>query len=160
FVLFGMRRMEVVESNAEGFQVQLLLLRNPLDQLLGRYAFLARLDHDRRTVRVTRTHVGALVAAQFLEARPDVGIDVFHHVAQVYRPVCIGEGAADEDSSCWGWHRWDCGEAKWLKAAIMPRGASVVWRRIGQFRVRTIHERRTAVVGQRLVRWEGCSGTP
>jgi len=43
----------------------------------------------------------ALMPAHLLESHPDVGLDVFHEMAQVDRAVGIGQGAGDEDFA-WG----------------------------------------------------------
>ena len=54
-------------------------------------------DHDRRAVRVVGTDVDAPVAAQLLEAHPDVGLDVLDQVAEMDRAVGVGQGCGDED---------------------------------------------------------------
>ena len=46
--------------------------------------------------------VVALVAAQFLEAHPNVGLDVFDHVAEVDAAVGIGQGGGNEDFAWFG----------------------------------------------------------
>ena len=38
-----------------------------------------------------------LVALHALEAHPDVGLDVLHHVADVERRVGVGQGGGDEE---------------------------------------------------------------
>ncbi|MCG8023300.1 MAG: hypothetical protein AB2652_07310 [Candidatus Thiodiazotropha endolucinida] len=35
--------------------------------------------------------------AHFLKARPDVGLDVLHQVADMDRTVGVGQGAGDQD---------------------------------------------------------------
>ena len=51
--------------------------------VLGRDAFGLRLEHDRRAVGVVGADVIAFVAAQFLEAHPDVGLHGLEQVAQM-----------------------------------------------------------------------------
>ena len=58
---------------------------------------LLRGQHDRRAVRVVGAHEMHLVALHALEAHPDVGLDVLHDVADVERPVGVGQGGGDEE---------------------------------------------------------------
>ncbi len=74
------------------------------DELLGRLARLFRRQHDRRAVRVVGADEMHLVALHALEAHPDVGLDVLHDVADVERPVGVGQGRGDEEpagQACW-----------------------------------------------------------
>lgn len=45
--------------------------------------------------------IGAYVIAGItphtLEARPDVGLDIFDHMAQMDRTICIGQGRCDQN---------------------------------------------------------------
>lgn len=71
------------------------------DEFLRRDAFLLRRDHDGRAVRVVRAdemHFArlAVIALHALETDPDVGLDVFHHVADVEGGVCVRQGGGDE----------------------------------------------------------------
>jgi hypothetical protein len=54
-------------------------------------------QHDRRAVGVVGADVMAFVAAQLLEAHPDVGLDVFDQMPEVDRAVGVGQGAGDQD---------------------------------------------------------------
>ena len=67
------------------------------DELLRRLAGLFRREHDRRAVRVVGADEMHLVALHALEAHPDVGLDVLHDVADVERPVGVGQGGGDEE---------------------------------------------------------------
>ena len=89
--------MIVVEADAEGGEVGLMLLGDAGDELLGRDALLARAQHDRRAVGVVGADVPAVVTAHLLEPRPDVGLDVLDQMTDVDRTIGIGEGAGDED---------------------------------------------------------------
>ena len=60
-------------------------------------ALLAGAHHDRRAVRVVGADVDGAVAAQLLEAHPDVGLDVLDQMAQVDVPVGVGQRARDQD---------------------------------------------------------------
>ena len=59
-------------------------------------------QHDRCAVGVVGAAVVALVAAQFLKAHPNVGLDVFDHVAEVDAAVGIGQRGGNEDFACHG----------------------------------------------------------
>eukprot|EP00456_Euglypha_rotunda_P018092 TRINITY_DN16354_c0_g1_i5.p4 TRINITY_DN16354_c0_g1~~TRINITY_DN16354_c0_g1_i5.p4 ORF type:complete len:165 (-),score=4.06 TRINITY_DN16354_c0_g1_i5:221-715(-) len=52
-----------------------------------------------------------LVPAHALEAHPDVGLDVAHHVAQVQRTVGVGQGVSDQDLA----HGVSVGERAWRR---------------------------------------------
>ena len=54
-------------------------------------------EHDRRTVRIGRTDVDAVVTAQFLESDPDIGLDVLDKMPHVRRAVGIGQSAGNEN---------------------------------------------------------------
>ena len=58
--------------------------------------------HHGRAVGVVGAAVVAFVAAQFLEAYPNVGLDVFDHVAEVDAAVGIGQGGGNEDFAWFG----------------------------------------------------------
>jgi hypothetical protein len=99
FVLGGMRRVEVVEIDAERREVAHELLAHSCRELLGCHAQFACLDHDRRAVRVAGADVSAIVAAELLEAYPDVRLDVFDEMPHVNGAVGIRQGARNEDFS-------------------------------------------------------------
>ncbi len=96
-VLFGMGGVVVVEIHQKVGKVGGVLGLDRVDQLLGRDAFLLRAQHDGRAMGVIGADVDALMAAQLLEADPDVGLDVFQHMPQMDRTVGIGQGAGNEN---------------------------------------------------------------
>ena len=96
-VLVRVRGVEVVVRDVELAEVAALLGAHALDELLRRDAFLPRLEHDRRAVRVARPDEQAVVAAHALEAHPDVGLDVLDDVPEVRRAVGVRQRAGDED---------------------------------------------------------------
>ena len=62
--------------------------------------------------------VVAFVAAQFLEAYPNVGLDVFDHVAEVDAAVGIRQCGSDKDFACHGL----CFGKQWIKmSGIIPQ---------------------------------------
>jgi hypothetical protein len=60
------------------------------------------------------------MAAQFLEARPDIGLDVLDQVAEMDRAVGIGQGAGDKDLA--GHHGFFPGAGGGLVACRIERG--------------------------------------
>jgi hypothetical protein len=96
-VLGGVGAVVVVELDVEACEVLELPGVDLADQVLGRDAILAGLEHDRGAMGVAGADVDAAMAPHALEAHPDVGLDVLDHVADVQRPVRVGQGAGDED---------------------------------------------------------------
>ena len=94
-----MRRMVIVEINAESGEVLLELLADAGREFLRRHAEFTRLYHDWRAVCVARTHVGACMAAELLEAHPDIGLDVLDEMPHVNGAVRVRQGARHEDLS-------------------------------------------------------------
>jgi len=99
------RGVKVVEFDTECIQVGELLGGNALDQFLRRYIFLTCTNHDRRAVRIAGANVNAVVATQFLEAHPDIRLDVFHQVAQVNGSIGIRQRAGNEHGASGVCHR-------------------------------------------------------
>ena len=96
-VFLRVRAVEVVKCDAEGLEVGKLFRGNPGNQVFRRDAFLARPNHNRRAVGIGRTHVGAAMTAELLEAGPDIGLNVFHQMTHVNRAVGVWQRAADHD---------------------------------------------------------------
>ena len=76
-----------------------MLVENPRDQLLGADALLLGPQHDRGAMGVVGADVVHLVAAQSLEAHPDVGLDVLDQMAEVDGAVGVRQGGRDEDAA-------------------------------------------------------------
>jgi hypothetical protein len=81
--------MKVIEGDAERFQIFVLLGRDALDEFLGRYPLLSRRYHDRCAVRVCGADISAIMAALFLESRPNIGLHVLDHMAHVERTIGV-----------------------------------------------------------------------
>ena len=96
-VFVRMGRVVVVEADQEVVEILLVLGADVGNELLGFDAHVARLEHDRRAVRVVRADIDAVVAAQLLEAHPHVGLDVLHQMAEMDRPVGVGQGGGDKN---------------------------------------------------------------
>ncbi len=89
----------VVKFDQEIGKIGAVFAPDAVDELLGAQAILLGAQHDRRAVSVIRANVVAFVAAQLLKADPDVGLNVFHQVADVNRAVGVGQGAGDENAA-------------------------------------------------------------
>ena len=76
-----------------------MLLPNLFDELFRADAILLGTQHDRGAVRVVGAKIVAFMAAHFLKADPDVGLNIFNEMADVDRAVGIGQGAGDEDAA-------------------------------------------------------------
>src|SRR5690554_2939572 len=96
-VLFGVRRVVVVEGDPEGGEVILMFPGDSLDQGFGGNALLLGAQHDRGAVGIVGAYIVALVANALLEAHPDIGLDVFQQVAKVDRAVGVGQGTGNQN---------------------------------------------------------------
>jgi hypothetical protein len=97
-VLRGIRGVVVVECHMEAGEVAGVLAVHAGDQLLRGDAFLVGAQHDRRAVGVVGADVIDLsVGLHSLEAHPDIGLDVFHEVAEVDAAVGVRQRRGDED---------------------------------------------------------------
>ena len=98
FVVLGaVGGVPVVEGDVEAVEVGLAAGGDVGHELLRRLAGLLGGDHDRRAVGVVGADEVHLVALQALEPHPGVGLDVLHDVADVERPVGVGQGGGDEE---------------------------------------------------------------
>jgi hypothetical protein len=89
--------MPVIEAQVKAFEVARPLGRDARHQLLRRDALCLRLEHDRRPVSVVGTHEMHLMPAHPLKSRPDIDLDVLHDVADMERPVSVGQRGSDEE---------------------------------------------------------------
>src|SRR5690606_13448859 len=96
-VFVGMGRVIVVELDQEVGEIPAVVGIDLIDQFLGADAHLLGFEHDGGAMGVVGTDIGALLAAHFLEANPDVGLDVFQQMTQVNRAVGIGQGTGDQN---------------------------------------------------------------
>jgi hypothetical protein len=79
----------MVKIDMKGLEI-VMFLPHASDQLLRGDAFFFGAQHDGRTVGVVGAHVVAAVALHFLEAHPDVGLDVFNQMTEMDAAVGIG----------------------------------------------------------------------
>ena len=96
-VLCRMGGVEVVVPDHEALVIAGVIGGRGGDQLLGGDAFLLGADHDGCAVGVFGTDEQAVMAAQFLEAHPDVSLHGLDDVAEMQWPVGVGQGVGNED---------------------------------------------------------------
>gem|GEM_PF-6141060 len=104
-VFFAVGAAVVVEFNSKAREIALVSFARFLDQFNFRTAFSAGTDHDRGAVCVVGANVQTTIASQFLKPYPNVGLQVFHQVADVDRAVGVGQCSGNEqttrhESSC------------------------------------------------------------
>ena len=102
FVFRGMGAVIIVVADAETGKVGEVLFAHFGNHVFRRNALFLRGKHHGRAVGVVGAAVVAFVAAQFLEAYPNVGLDVFDHVAEVDAAVGIRQRGSDKDFACHG----------------------------------------------------------
>ena len=97
-----MSRVIIVEVDQKVGKVSGVLGLDVVDQLLRGNPFLLGAQHDGGAMGIIGADVNCLITAQFLEANPDVSLNVLKHVPQMDRTVGIGQGAGNEDLARWG----------------------------------------------------------
>ncbi|EEG33090.1 hypothetical protein NEIFLAOT_01834 [Neisseria flavescens NRL30031/H210] len=103
--LFVFRRMGaviIVVADEKAGKVGEVFFAHFGNHVFGRDALFLRGKHHGCAVGVVGAAVVAFVAAQFLEAYPNVGLDVFDHVAEVDAAVGIRQRGSDKDFACHG----------------------------------------------------------
>ena len=85
----------------EAGKVAQMLAMGFVDELLGRDALFLRAQHDGCAVGVIGADIMTLrVRLHFVKAHPNVGLDVFHQVAEMDAAVGIGERGGDQYLAC------------------------------------------------------------
>ncbi len=87
----------VVKTDVEAGKVFLMLLTNPVNQLLWRNTLTLCPQHDGSTVSIIGTNVIAVMAPHLLIAHPDIRLNVFQQMPQVNRAVGVGQGAGNQN---------------------------------------------------------------
>ena len=93
----GMGGMEVVEADLEAGVVAFMFGVDAADQLFRGSTLAVRAQHDGRPVGIVGADVQAVVAAQLLEAHPDIGLDRLQQVPDMDRAVRVGQCARNKD---------------------------------------------------------------
>ena len=89
----------VVEGDVEGGEIGEMRGPHLGDDFSFGAAFLAGPHHDGGAVGVVGAEEQGASTAKFLEANPDIGLDVFNEVANVDVAVGVREGGGDEEGS-------------------------------------------------------------
>lgn len=92
-VLVAVGGVIVVKTDVEPGEVGLVLLGDGRDHLFRGDPQLLGLEHDRGAVGIVGTDKVHLVTAHSLITNPDIGLDVFQHVAKMDGAIGIGKGA-------------------------------------------------------------------
>ena len=96
-ILLGVGGVIVVEADMEPGEIFLVLLTDPVDQLLGRNAFPLRAEHDGGAMGIVGANVVTVLATHLLVAHPDIGLNVFQQVPQMDRAVGVRQGAGNQN---------------------------------------------------------------
>ena len=97
FVVFrSVGGVPVVKTDVKSVQIGLAPGGDVSHELLRRLAHFFGRNHDGRPVRVISADKVHVVVHHALVAHPDVGLDVFHDVADVEVAVGVGQGGGDE----------------------------------------------------------------
>ncbi len=86
----------IVEVDLEIGEIPLVVRFHLGDLLFRGDAVFLGLEHDGGAVGIVSADIGALLATQFLEANPDVGLDVFQQMAQMNGAIGVGKGTGDQ----------------------------------------------------------------
>ena len=87
----------VVEADVKTIQILLAASGNVGHKLLGCFAGFLGSNHDGRAVCIVCTDKLHLMSLHALKAHPNVGLDVFHDVADVEGAVGIGKGGGNKE---------------------------------------------------------------
>ena len=87
----------VVVTDVKTLEIGEMFGMNSFNQLFGGDALFFCCQHNGRAMSIIRTNIVTSMAAHFLKAYPNIGLDVFNHVAKVNRTIGIGKGAGDQN---------------------------------------------------------------
>ena len=95
-VFIRMGRMVVIKIDIKRGKIRLMFGFDIGDLLFSGMTQLLGFEHDRGTVGVIGTHISTIHPTQFLEAHPNVGLDIFHQMAEVDRTIGIRQCAGNQ----------------------------------------------------------------
>ena len=95
-IFFTVGRMPVIKSNVKAIQMLLPTSGDTGDEFLRRDAGLLSCDHDRRAVGIIGADEMHLMALHALEANPDIGLNIFHDVADMESRICIRQSGGNK----------------------------------------------------------------
>jgi hypothetical protein len=88
-VFFRMRGIIVVKPDIESRKIPDVLGVHALNQLLGLNTLSPGTNHNRCTVCIVGTEIQALIPSGLLEPDPDVGLQIFHQMTDMYGTVGV-----------------------------------------------------------------------
>ena len=68
-----------------------MLFADFINKFLRCDSHLICFEHDRSSVGIVGTYIGALMTALLLETNPDICLDVFHQMAKMDRAISVWE---------------------------------------------------------------------
>ena len=84
-----MRGVVIVKFDFETVKIFCVLGVNSLDKFFRRDAFVPCPDHYRGSVCVIGAEIKTLIAVEFLKPYPYICLEIFDHVADMDRAICI-----------------------------------------------------------------------
>ena len=81
----------------EAGEVFLMLLANPVNQLLRGNPLTLGPQHDGSAMGIVGANIVAVVATHILVVHPDIGLNIFQQVPQMNGPVGVGQGAGNQN---------------------------------------------------------------
>ena len=105
-VFWAIGAVPVVKTDVKAIQILFAPCGNVCHKLLRGFACFFGSNHDGCAVGIVSTHKFHIVALHALKAHPNVGLDVFHDVADVKSTVGVGQGSGDEKLACHGYGQW------------------------------------------------------
>jgi len=92
-------RMPVVKADVKPVKIRFAPSGDAGHKLLRAQAGLLGGDHDRRSVGIIRADEMHFMPAHALKAHPDIGLYVFHDVADMEAAIGIRQGSGDKEAT-------------------------------------------------------------
>ena len=96
----------MVEGDLKAGEVSEVRLPHAGDEILLAAALGLGANHDRRAVGIVGAEIDRAVAAKFLEADKNIGLDVLDQMPEMDVAVGVGQGRGDENAA--SGHEADC----------------------------------------------------
>ena len=115
-----MRRVIIIEADKEVSEVELMFSLHGGDLLLRGDAVLLGLEHDGSSMGIVGANVMNFMATGALKANPDVSLNVFNKMTQMYGAIGIGQCAGDKKAPLGSFLAHDSGNVVAGKWVIIP----------------------------------------
>ena len=76
-------------------EISFVLMPDFINELFRADAFFLSTQHDGCAMGIIGTHIMDLMATHSLKAHPDIGLHIFHQMANMDLAVGIGQGGGD-----------------------------------------------------------------